>query len=117
VQNIKIINLHQYLYFQIQLWNNFNNKIQNLVINSLPVTKILGSMANHIGTLNSAVCRHGPSMTQAHYTSIIIKHNTKWVRCNDISTSIERWLRSGKDVYIKIMEKKKIARRPAMPDY
>jgi len=40
VQNIKIINTHQYLFFQIQLWNNFINKIQNLVINSLPVAYI-----------------------------------------------------------------------------
>lgn len=63
VQNIKIINTHQYLYFQIQLWNNFNNKIQNLVINSLPVATIKVDGQSYI--LNSVICHHGPSMTQA----------------------------------------------------
>jgi hypothetical protein len=32
--------IRQYLYFQMQLWNNFNNKKQNLVINSFPVAII-----------------------------------------------------------------------------
>jgi len=98
LQNTKIINAHQYFYFQIQLWNNFNNKIQNLVINSLLFATIRVDGQSY--TLNSVICHHGPFMTQAHYTSII-KHTKKWVRCNDMSTSLEHWPRGGKDVYIK----------------
>jgi len=44
-------------------------------------------------------------MTRAHYT-LIIKYNNKWVRCNDMSVSMERWHRSEKDVYIRVLEKK-----------
>jgi len=73
------------------------------VINSLPVATIRVNGQSY--TLNSVICHHGLSMSQAHYTSII-KQNKKWIRCNDISTSIERWPRGGKNVYIIIMEKK-----------
>lgn len=53
------------------------------------------------------ICHHGPSIIQAHNISII-KHNNKWIKCNDMSISIERWPLDGKDFYIIVVEKKKV---------
>ncbi|KAL4090198.1 hypothetical protein QTP88_025097 [Uroleucon formosanum] len=102
-QTTNILNTHEYLYFQIQLWSDVNTKITNLQINSLPTTTL--TVDSKCYTLNSVICYHGQSMTEAHYTAII-KHQNKWVRCNDTSVQFERWPRGAKDVYIIIMEKK-----------
>jgi len=102
-QTTNILNTHEYLYFQIQLWSDVNTKITNLQINSLPTTTL--TVDSKCYTLNSVICHHGQSMTEAHYTAII-KHQNKWVRCNDTSVQFERWPRGAKDVYIIIMEKK-----------
>jgi len=102
-QTTNILNTHEYLYFQIQLWSDVNTKITNLQINSLPTTTL--TVDSKCYTLNSVICHHGQSMTEAHYTAII-KHQNKRVRCNDTSVQFERWPRGAKDVYIIIMEKK-----------
>lgn len=102
-QTTNILNTHEYLYFQIQLWSDVNTKITNLQINSLPNTTL--TVDSKCYTLNSVICHHGQSMTEAHYTAII-KHQNKWVRCNDTFVQFERWPRGAKDVYIIIMEKK-----------
>ncbi|KAL4150053.1 hypothetical protein QTP88_003897 [Uroleucon formosanum] len=102
-QTTNILNTHEYLYFQIQLWSDVNAKITNLQINSLTTSTL--TVHSKCYTLNSVICHHGQSMTEAHYTAII-KHQNKWVRCNDTSVQFERWPRGAKDVYIIIMEKK-----------
>jgi hypothetical protein len=62
-QKIKITNTCQYLYFQIQIWNNFNDKINNLVINSLLVATFKDNDNSYI--LNFMIFHQGPSMDQA----------------------------------------------------
>lgn len=102
-QITNIVNTNEYLYFQIQLWSNVNTKISNLTINALPTTIIKVDGKSY--GLKSVICQHGPSMNEAHYTSII-SHQNKWLRCNDTVIHFERWPRGGKNVYIIIMEKK-----------
>ena len=92
----------QYVYIQIQLWNELLEKMQNISLVSLPTITI--QIDDNTYNLCSAICHHGESLHSGHYTSIIKKSNI-WFRCNDLISNKERWPRSGKDVYIKILEK------------
>jgi hypothetical protein len=92
----------QYVFIQIQLWNELLKKMQNIALVSLPTTTL--QINNNAYNLCSAICHHGESLHSSHYTSIIKKSNI-WFRCNDLISNKERWPRGGKDVYIIILEK------------
>lgn len=102
-QNIKLTNTNQYIMLQVLLWsNNFQNKINNLIINQVPTTKLkINSIYYRV---HSVICHHGEQMTEGYYTNLI-RHQNNWVRCNDTQIKYERWPRGGEDIYIILMEK------------
>lgn len=72
--------------------NNFQNKINNLIINQVPTTKLkINSIYYRV---HSVICRHGEQMTEGHYTNLI-RHQNNCVRCNYTQIKYERWPRGG----------------------
>lgn len=85
------------LIFQLNIVNDFYQKVNNLKLSGVPSTEI--KINDKIYSFSGAVFHHGKSINSGHYTAIVRKNN-QFYKINDNVVSICTWPRNSKEVYL-----------------